>query len=71
MITRFFDVKENNCVRFSLQKPPVSFYVEDLEPGNVYRVVLFSSNAKGRSEPIVLDDISFKGVAKYTSSKYC
>lgn len=52
------------------QKSPVSFYVEDLEPGATYRIILYSANAKGRSEPIVLDEISFKGVAKYTSSKY-
>ncbi|XP_063706128.1 uncharacterized protein LOC134835187 [Culicoides brevitarsis] len=51
----------------TLTKPPISFYIDDLEPGSTYRVVLFAMNAKGRSEPTVIDEILFKGVAKYTS----
>lgn len=27
---------------------------------------MFAVNAKGRSEPTIIDDITFKGVAKYT-----
>lgn len=49
-----------------LQRPPVTFYIDNLEPGNSYRIILFAVNAKGRSEPTIIDDITFKGVAKYT-----
>jgi hypothetical protein len=27
---------------------------------------MFAANAKGRSEPVIIDEITFKGVAKYT-----
>lgn len=52
-----------------LQKPPVSFFLDNLEPGTSYRLIMFAANAKGRSEPTVIDDISFKGVAKYTGER--
>ncbi len=51
---------------YILQRPPVTFYVDNLEPGNSYRIILFAVNAKGRSEPTIIDDITFKGVAKFT-----
>lgn len=51
---------------FDLQHPPVIFYIDNLEPGYFYRVIIFAVNAKGRSEPTIIDDISFKGVAKFT-----
>lgn len=54
---------------FNLQKPPVSFFLDNLEPGTSYRLIMFAANAKGRSEPTVIDDISFKGVAKYTGER--
>lgn len=54
---------------FYLQKPPVSFFLDNLEPGTSYRLIMFAANAKGRSEPTVIDDISFKGVAKYTGER--
>ncbi|ETN65555.1 sidestep protein [Anopheles darlingi] len=50
----------------SLQHPPVQFFIDNLEPGSSYRIILFAANAKGRSEPVIIDDITFKGVAKYT-----
>ncbi|XP_062702027.1 hemicentin-1 [Aedes albopictus] len=50
----------------SLQHPPVQFFLDNLEPGTSYRIILFAANAKGRSEPVIVDDITFKGVAKYT-----
>lgn len=52
------------CIFF--QRPPVAFYIENLEPGSSYRIILFAVNAKGRSEPTIIDDITFKGVAKFT-----
>lgn len=51
---------------FVFQRPPVAFYIDNLEPGNSYRIILFAVNAKGRSEPTIIDDITFKGVAKFT-----
>lgn len=54
------------CFSLFLQRPPVSFYIDNLEPGNSYRMILFAVNAKGRSEPAIIDDITFKGVAKFT-----
>lgn len=51
---------------YIFQRPPVAFYIDNLEPGSSYRIILFAVNAKGRSEPTIIDDITFKGVAKYT-----
>lgn len=51
---------------FMLQRIPVSFYIDNLSPGSSYRIILFAVNPKGRSEPTIIDDITFKGVAKFT-----
>jgi len=32
-------------------------------------MVIFAVNAKGRSEPTIIDDINFKGVAKFTGEE--
>lgn len=42
------------------------FVVDNLEPGISFRIVMFAVNAKGRSEPTIIDDITYKGIAKYT-----
>lgn len=55
-----------NVMFIMFQRTPVSFYIENLEPGSSYRIILFAVNPKGRSEPTIIDDITFKGVAKYT-----
>lgn len=47
-------------------KPPPSFSAEGLESGASYRVVLYAVNAKGRSDPTIIDSVTFKGVAKFT-----
>ncbi|XP_055525427.1 hemicentin-1 [Wyeomyia smithii] len=61
------EVPTSRLVRnLSLQHPPVQFFLDNLEPGTSYRIILFAANAKGRSEPVIVDDITFKGVAKYT-----
>lgn len=39
--------------------------MDNLDPSGIYRMIIFAVNAKGRSEPILLDNINFKGVAKY------
>ncbi|XP_039283060.1 hemicentin-1 isoform X2 [Nilaparvata lugens] len=47
---------------------PPSFALYGIQPGVSYRVNLFAVNAKGRSDPITLETITFKGVAKYTDN---
>ncbi|XP_062126409.1 protein turtle homolog A [Drosophila sulfurigaster albostrigata] len=47
---------------------PVTFVIENLDQAATYRMIIFAVNVKGRSEPIIIDDINFKGVAKLTSS---
>lgn len=42
------------------------FYVDNLDPIGSYRLVLYSMNAKGRSEPTIIDVIKVKDIAKYT-----
>lgn len=50
------------------QHPPVSFFLDNLEQDTSYRIILFAVNPKGRSEPTIIDDINFKGIAKYTGT---
>lgn len=40
--------------------------IDNLDQAATYRMVIFAVNAKGRSEPTIIDDINFKGVAKFT-----
>lgn len=51
----------------SVSRTPPVFDLFGIESGASYQVNLYSINAKGRSDPIVLETITFKGVAKYTS----
>ncbi|KAG4077787.1 hypothetical protein HA402_011216 [Bradysia odoriphaga] len=50
----------------SIEHPPVVFFIDNLEPNYSYRIIMFAVNAKGRSEPTIIDDITFKGVATFT-----
>ncbi|CAH0550173.1 unnamed protein product [Brassicogethes aeneus] len=45
-------------------KMPPSFAANGLDPGASYRIMLYAVNAKGRSDPTVIDPVTFKGVAK-------
>lgn len=45
------------------------FEVSGLEPGCNYRLHLYAVNAKGRSDPVVLEPVSLKGVAMYTTGR--
>lgn len=45
------------------------FEVSRLEPGRNYRLLLYALNAKGRSDPVVLEPVSLKGVAMYTTGE--
>lgn len=49
-----------------MQHTPVTFIIENLDQAATYRMIIFAINVKGRSEPIIIDDINFKGVAKLT-----
>ncbi|XP_076645162.1 neural cell adhesion molecule 2 [Halictus rubicundus] len=44
------------------------FEVTGLEPGRNYRLHLYAVNAKGRSDPVVLEPVTLKGVAMYTTN---
>lgn len=46
-----------------------TFEVPGLEPGRNYKLLLYSVNAKGRSDPVVLEPVTLKGVAMYTTGK--
>ena len=43
--------------------------VAGLSTGRSYRLYLYAVNAKGRSEPAVLEPVTLKGVAMYTTGK--
>ncbi|PSN39886.1 hypothetical protein C0J52_22443 [Blattella germanica] len=49
--------------------PPV-FDIYGMEPGASYQVNLYAVNAKGRSEPYVIEAVTFKGVAKFTDQEF-
>uniref|UniRef100_A0A1B6C6V9 Uncharacterized protein n=1 Tax=Clastoptera arizonana TaxID=38151 RepID=A0A1B6C6V9_9HEMI len=49
----------------SVSKTPPVFDLFGIESGASYQVNLYAINAKGRSDPVVLETIKFKGVAKY------
>ncbi|CAB0044186.1 unnamed protein product [Trichogramma brassicae] len=46
------------------------FEIPGLEPGRNYRLHLYATNAKGRSDPVVLEPVTLKGVAMYTTVIY-
>lgn len=45
-------------------KMPPTFTAIGLDPGTSYRIMLYAVNAKGRSDPTIIDPVTFKGVAK-------
>lgn len=47
-----------------------TFEVAGLTTGRSYRLFLYAINAKGRSEPTILEPVTLKGVAMYTTGKY-
>lgn len=44
--------------------------VKGLTTGRSYRLFLYAVNAKGRSEPAILEPVTLKGVAMYTTGEY-
>ncbi|TDG44787.1 hypothetical protein AWZ03_008761 [Drosophila navojoa] len=52
----------------TIHHTPVTFIIENLDQAATYRMIIFAVNVKGRSEPTIIDDINFKGVAKLTGN---
>lgn len=46
------------------------FEVTGLTTGKSYRLYLYAINAKGRSDSTILEPVTLKGVAMYTTGKY-
>lgn len=46
-----------------------AFEVAGLTTGRSYRLFLYAINAKGRSEPAILEPVTLKGVAMYTTGE--
>ncbi|XP_078038283.1 neural cell adhesion molecule 1 [Augochlora pura] len=46
-----------------------TFEVAGLTTGRSYRLFLYAINAKGRSEPAILEPVTLKGVAMYTTER--
>ncbi|XP_053984957.1 synaptogenesis protein syg-2-like isoform X2 [Hylaeus volcanicus] len=46
-----------------------AFKVAGLTTGQSYRLFLYAINAKGRSEPAILEPVTLKGVAMYTTAR--
>lgn len=42
------------------------FFLDNLEPDVTFRIVVFSANAKGRSNGVVLEEVTFKDAEKRT-----
>ncbi|XP_011329745.1 hemicentin-2 [Ooceraea biroi] len=57
----------NRTDRFA--SPGPVFEISGLEPGRNYRLHLYAVNAKGRSDPVVLEPVTLKGVAMYTTGR--
>ncbi|KAJ6637898.1 Nephrin, partial [Pseudolycoriella hygida] len=66
-IMELINLSDMRLVRnLSVMHPPVLFFIDNLEPEFSYKIILFSVNAKGKSEPTIIDDVTFKGVSKFT-----
>lgn len=55
-------------VNLTTYRTPPSFLVDGLDSGINYRIVLYAANAKGRSDPTIIESVTFKGVAKLQGS---
>lgn len=51
----------------SVNQTPPEFRLFGIETGTTYEIRLYAVNAKGRSDPVILETVTFKGVAKYSS----
>ncbi|KAK9497542.1 hypothetical protein O3M35_004243 [Rhynocoris fuscipes] len=55
-------------LRLNISSAQPTFRLTGLEPGRDYQLLLYAANGKGRSEPTIIETVSFKGVAKYTGN---
>ena len=58
----------NRTVAAGINGP--TFEVAGLAAGRSYRLFLYAVNAKGRSEPAVLEPVTLKGAAMYTTGTF-
>ncbi|KAK0079824.1 hypothetical protein PV325_000765 [Microctonus aethiopoides] len=59
----------NRTERINVRQAGPVFEVPGLERGRNYKLLLYAVNAKGRSDPVVLESITLKGVAMYTTGR--
>lgn len=55
-------------VNYTTYRTPPVFTANGLDTGASYRIILYAENAKGRSDPTIIDPVTFKGVAKLQGS---
>lgn len=51
-------------LNLTTHKTPPYFIAKGLDPSVSYRIMVYAVNAKGRSEPMIIDPVTFKGVAQ-------
>lgn len=51
-------------VNITTYRTPPMFTARGLDDATSYRIMLYAVNAKGRSDPTIIDPVTFKGVAK-------
>ncbi|KAI5740682.1 hypothetical protein M8J76_006082 [Diaphorina citri] len=52
----------------TVNQTPPEFKIFGIESGTTYEIRLYAVNAKGKSDPVILETVTFKGVAKYSSA---
>ncbi|XP_065338452.1 nephrin-like isoform X2 [Cloeon dipterum] len=55
-------------LRYNITSEQPFFVLADLEPGITFQLSVYAVNAKGRSQPTVLDEISFRDSDRHTVS---
>ncbi|CAH1104095.1 unnamed protein product [Psylliodes chrysocephalus] len=55
-------------INLTTYRTPPTFTTNGLDAGASYRIILYAENAKGRSDPTIIDPVTFKGVAKLQGS---
>lgn len=44
----------------------MNFILDSLQSGLLYRIIIFAVNIKGRSEPVIIDEVQVRDAAKLT-----
>lgn len=42
------------------------FFLDNLEPDSTFRIVIYAVNAKGRSQGVILEEVTFRDAEKRT-----